>query len=75
MDMSSSPAIQNIPAAPLPHGVFKPNFFDPPSQAPALEAIEGVFVSFMLIALTIRLYVRTNINKRWGWDDCEVSSH
>ena len=75
MDLSSFPDFQNIPAAPLPHGVLKPNFVDPPTQAPAIEALEGVFMSFMLIALAIRLYVRTRINKQWGWDDCEVSGH
>ena len=45
--------------------------FDQPVRVLAIKTLEGVFVSFMFIAVSIRLYVRAAITKRWGWDDCE----
>ncbi len=62
----------DIPAGHLPPGVLKPNFVDPPTQAPTMEALEGTFMSLMLIALAVRIYVRSSVNKQWGWDDCEL---
>lgn len=73
-NMASSPQIspqqlQNEPALPPPPGVL-PNFINPPSFSTSVDALEGVFVTLMLIALGIRIYVRTKITRVWGWDDC-----
>lgn len=65
--------LSNIPAGPLPQGVLRPNFFDPPTKAPTIEALEGIFMGLMLLAVIVRLYVRTAITKQLGWDDCEIA--
>jgi hypothetical protein len=56
------------PAMPPPPG-FKTNFVDPPSQQPAIIAMSAVFISLMLLAVSVRAYTRTLILKSWGWDD------
>ncbi|OJI98269.1 hypothetical protein ASPVEDRAFT_880951 [Aspergillus versicolor CBS 583.65] len=56
------------PATPPPPG-FKTNFVDPPSQQPAIIAMSAVFISLMLLAVSVRAYTRTLILKSWGWDD------
>ena len=65
----SAQQIQNEPALRPPLGVL-PNFVNPPSFHASVDALEGVFVSFMLVAVAIRVYVRMKITKLWGWDDC-----
>ncbi|KAM0803752.1 hypothetical protein BDR22DRAFT_696860 [Usnea florida] len=60
--------IQNEPALQPPLGVL-PNFVNPPSFQASVDDLEGVFVSFMLVAVAIRIYVRIKITKLWGWDD------
>lgn len=75
--MSSSPAnsaqqLQNAPALKPPPGV-RPNFVNPPSYESTIVALEGVFLALMLIALSVRVYVRTRITKSIGWDDCKRS--
>jgi len=67
--MSSNP-LDHFPAGVPPPGVVS-NFIDPPSKGHALVVLDGVFVSLMLVAVLIRVYVRTRLAKTWGWDDCE----
>ena len=66
-------AIGNIPALPPPPGV-QPNFVNPESFGRAVNIFGGIFVAFMLSALSIRILVRTVITKGWGWDDCTLGS-
>ncbi|OJJ64192.1 hypothetical protein ASPSYDRAFT_84214 [Aspergillus sydowii CBS 593.65] len=56
------------PAMPPPPG-FETDFVDPPSRQPAIIAMSAVFVSLMLLAVSVRAYTRTRILKSWGWDD------
>lgn len=64
---------QNAPASPPPPGVLS-NFIDPPSHRPEIIALEGVFLSLMLMAVAVRIFVRLRVIKTWGWDDCKISS-
>ncbi|ERF77190.1 hypothetical protein EPUS_06470 [Endocarpon pusillum Z07020] len=59
---------QNAPASPPPPGVLS-NFVDPPSHKPEIIALEGVFLSLMLMAVAVRIFVRLRVIKMWGWDD------
>ncbi|BCS20856.1 uncharacterized protein APUU_21288S [Aspergillus puulaauensis] len=56
------------PAMPPPPGL-ETNFVDPPSRQPAIIAMSVVFVSLMLLVVSVRTYTRTRILKSWGWDD------
>ncbi|KAI9814561.1 MAG: hypothetical protein M1827_003116 [Pycnora praestabilis] len=58
----------NIPVIPPPPGV-QSNFVDPPTLKTSLIAVNAIFLPLMLIAVTIRLYVRSHIVKTLGWDD------
>jgi hypothetical protein len=58
----------HFPAGPPPPGVA-PNFVDPPSLTNTIRVLDGVFVSSMLVALLVRLYVRFRLVRTWGWDD------
>lgn len=62
----------NRPAGEPPLGIT-PNFVDPPSQAPAIIALEAVFLPLMLLAVLVRIFVRARVTRGWGWDDCEKS--
>lgn len=62
----------NRPAGEPPLGI-RPNFIDPPSQAPAIIALEAVFLPLMLLAVLVRIFVRARITHGWGWDACENS--
>jgi hypothetical protein len=70
--MSSNP-LDHFPVGKPPPGTV-PNFINPPSKGDALVALDGIFVSFMLVAVLIRIYVRVRLVKVWGWDDCEYTS-
>jgi hypothetical protein len=64
--------LKNAPASPPPPGV-RSNFLNPPSWETRIIALEGAFLSLMLLAVGVRIFVRTRINKVWGWDDCKSS--
>ncbi|PHH65663.1 hypothetical protein CDD81_1749 [Ophiocordyceps australis] len=51
-----------------PPGVT-PNYIDPPSKANTLRTIDAVFLTLMLIAVLIRIFVRLRFTRAWGWDD------
>ncbi|PHH74156.1 hypothetical protein CDD82_5082 [Ophiocordyceps australis] len=51
-----------------PPGV-QPNYIDPPSKAGTLRTLDAVFLTLMLIAVLIRVFVRLRYTKAWGWDD------
>lgn len=60
------------PAMPPPPGL-ETNFVDPPSRQPAIIAMSAVFVSLMLLVVSVRTYTRTRILKSWGWDDSKAA--
>ncbi|KAK3688814.1 hypothetical protein B0T22DRAFT_480049 [Podospora appendiculata] len=60
----------DVPGGPPPQGIT-PNFINPPSQARDLLVVDFVFVALMLLAVSIRLFVRRRLTKSWGWDDSE----
>ena len=66
--------LSEIPALQPPPGV-KSNFVDPPSYANALIAVNAVFLAFMLIALTIRIFTKSILLHSLGWDDCKSPLH
>ena len=63
--------IQELPALKPPPGE-RPNFINPPSYEHTLVILEGIFVPLMLLVVSMRLYVRAKIMKKWGLDDCEL---
>lgn len=67
----SSSDIPGLPAAPPSLGVV-PELIDPPLPPKPSFAVEGVFVTLMLIAVLIRTFVCARLTKSWGWDDCET---
>ena len=73
MDTSSPSIVQDLPDddAFNPSGRLSDIIFALPTKALAIKVLECVFVGLMLIAMTIRLYVRAAITKRWRGDDCE----
>ncbi|KAM7196898.1 hypothetical protein V8F20_006865 [Naviculisporaceae sp. PSN 640] len=60
--------LDHIPAVQPPPGVVS-DLTNPPSQAHVVTVLDGVFVTFMLIAVLIRIFVRLKFMKTWGWDD------
>ncbi|OTA91521.1 hypothetical protein M434DRAFT_32685 [Hypoxylon sp. CO27-5] len=67
--MSSGPnPLDNIPAVKAPPGETS-NLINPPSKAQTVTILDAVFVSLMLIAVLIRVFVRSKLVKNWGWDD------
>ncbi|RDW86042.1 uncharacterized protein DSM5745_02684 [Aspergillus mulundensis] len=56
------------PAAPPPPGT-EPNYIDPPSRQTTVVIVEAIFMPLMLLAVIIRVYVRTRIINLWGWED------
>lgn len=71
--MTSSVSLTNMPAAAPPPGV-KSNFVNPPSLAPTITVLDGIFISLMLVAVAVRVFVRVRGTKAWGWDDCKSMS-
>ncbi len=65
--------LHNAPASPPPPGVL-PNFVDPPSHKPEIITLEGLFLSLMLMAVGVRVFVRFRVIKMWAWGDCKISS-
>lgn len=63
--------LHNLPSVSPPLGVT-PNFVDPPSKAGVLVALHSTFLPLMIIAVIIRMFVRTRITRQVGWDDCEL---
>jgi hypothetical protein len=61
----------DVPAGVPPPGV-QPNFVDPPSLQPAVVTLAAIFMTLILLALAIRIYVRICIIKLWGWEDSEL---
>ncbi|KAL4919577.1 hypothetical protein BDW62DRAFT_209552 [Aspergillus aurantiobrunneus] len=58
----------NLPAARPPPGVI-PNFDNPPSQQTAIIVLQTVFLSLALLAVCVRVWVRTRVIKLWGAED------
>ncbi len=65
-------SLQTATVLPPPPGV-RPNFVDPPSYETAIIALESVFLTLTLVAVGVRIFVRSQVTKIWGWDDCESS--
>ncbi|KAH7311255.1 hypothetical protein B0I35DRAFT_437781 [Stachybotrys elegans] len=68
MSLPPNVPLDRIPSGQPPPGVI-PNFVNPPSYAHEIRVLEGVFMSLMLIAVLVRVYVRFRLVKAWGWDD------
>ncbi|KAK7987215.1 hypothetical protein PG988_002203 [Apiospora saccharicola] len=68
MSLTMSIPLDHLPAGRPPPGVI-PNFVDPESKAHTLLTLEYVFLSLALVAVIVRLYVRTRLVRVWGWDD------
>jgi hypothetical protein len=60
---------EHVPAGVPPPGVT-PNLDDPISKGPSFVTL-GIFVSLMLLAVLIRIFVRIRFTKSWQWDDCK----
>jgi hypothetical protein len=63
-------ALANSPAGVPPPGI-QPNFDNPPSQGQELIVLNVVFLPLMLIAVAMRLLVKTKFIHQFGWDDCK----
>ena len=63
--------LDHIPAQRAPEGQTS-NLVNPPSKAQALSIIDTVFVSLILLAVLVRVFVCTKLAKVWGWDDGEL---
>jgi hypothetical protein len=46
-----------------------PNFVDPHTRGSALLIVNGLFISLVVIAVTLRLYTRLVIKRWFGSDD------
>lgn len=67
--MSASDLFANIPLGPPPKGV-KSDFNSPAKDATTLWAINLVSLSFVVITVMIRLYVKRFVSKqKYSWDD------
>ena len=66
-------SLETEPVMPPPPGV-ESNFDDPESYAPVVIAVSSVFTSLMIIAVLVRILVRSRIHKQWGWDDCKFAT-
>ncbi|KAK4212523.1 hypothetical protein QBC37DRAFT_374930 [Rhypophila decipiens] len=60
--------LDHIPAVQPPPGEVS-DLINPPSQAHIVSVLDGVSVTFMLIAVLIRIFVRLKYIKTWAWDD------
>ena len=50
------------------------NFVDPQTVASSLIAVNSIFLPLMLIAVTIRIYIKSCIVHAMGWDDWKYAS-
>ena len=46
-----------------------PNYVDPPTRPPAVEAISCTFIVLVVLTLALRLHVGLQIRKSLGLDD------
>ena len=46
-----------------------PNYIDPVKRGPTLTILNGLFFSFMTIALALRLFSKVMIKRSFGLDD------
>lgn len=69
MSFPAGVPLSEIPSLQPPPGVT-PNFIDPPTIAPALIVVNGVFLALMLVAVSIRIYCKGILLRSLGWDDC-----
>lgn len=69
MSIPAGVPLSEIPALQPPPGIT-PNFINPPTIAPALIAVNGVFLALMLLAVSIRIYSKGLLLRSLGWDDC-----
>lgn len=61
-------ALANVPAGVPPPGTL-PNFDNPPSKNQEMIFLNVVFLPLMLIAVAMRLLVKTKFIHQSGWDD------
>jgi hypothetical protein len=61
----------DTPASTPPPGQTS-NFIEPPSQAPPIIILEGIFIPLMLLTVATRVYVRSRITKVWGFEDSKL---
>jgi hypothetical protein len=71
MSSNTDVPLDRRPSGRPPPGVT-PNFINPPSYADEIVILEGIFVSLMVLAVLVRIYVRVKLAKAWGWDDCKM---
>ena len=64
----------SFPLAPPPKGTL-PNFDHPASLAQLGHVCMGIFMAVTAGFIILRIYVKLNITKQWGWDDGEFSTY
>ena len=58
----------SLPAASPPVGVL-PNFDNPPTRDTEIYVGMGIFITLIVVFVTLRVYVKLVITRMWGWDD------
>ncbi len=61
-------AYKTIPFEQPPLGVT-PNFENPPTRVPVILGVSITYLVISSICLSIRIYMKTIIVKKWRWDD------
>ena len=65
-------SVDDYPLQPPPPGQSS-NFIDPKSRGPAVVAVCCTFISLMWLFFLLRLYSKTWVIRKVGWDDGMVS--
>lgn len=53
---------------------YKPNFSNPETRAPLAIAFCSLGLGVMTFFVSLRVYTKARIRKRFGWDDCKSRS-
>ena len=65
--------LRTIPAAaPPPGSGIQPNFIDPPARVPVVLGAGIAYFVLASVCLTISIYMKVAIAKRWRWDDYKL---
>lgn len=63
--------LANYPALLPPHGLI-PNFVDPYTRGPVIIIVDSILIALMMIFVVVRIYIKTCINRKVHWDDCQA---
>ena len=54
-----------------PDGLI-PNFVDPYTRGPVILIVGSILIALMMIFVLVRVYIKTCINRKVHWDDCQA---